>query len=33
MLDIIKIRKEPDVIKAGLKAKEVDCDAIIDRIL
>ena len=33
MLDIIKIRKEPDVIKAGMKAKEVDCDAIIDRIL
>ena len=33
MLDIIKIRKEPDVIKAGLKAKEVDCDAIIDKIL
>ena len=33
MLDIIKIRKEPDVIKAGLKAKEVDCDATIDKIL
>jgi len=33
MLDIIKIRREPDVIKAGLKAKEVDCDAIVDRIL
>ena len=33
MLDIIKIRKEPDMIKAGLKAKEVDCDAIIDKIL
>ena len=33
MLDIIKIRKEPDVIKAGLKAKEVDCDAAIDKIL
>ncbi|MBQ2855463.1 MAG: serine--tRNA ligase [Oscillospiraceae bacterium] len=33
MLDIIKIRREPDVIKAGLKAKEVDCDAIVDKIL
>jgi len=33
MLDIIKIRKEPDLIKAGLKAKEVDCDATIDQIL
>ncbi len=33
MLDIKKIKENPDAIKAGLKAKEVDCDAIIDRIL
>ena len=33
MLDINKIRFNPDEVKAGLKAKEVDCDAIIDRIL
>ena len=33
MLDIIKIRQNPDAIKAGMKAKEVDCDAIVDRIL
>jgi len=33
MLDIRKIRENPDAVKAGLKAKEVDCDAIIDRIL
>ena len=33
MLDIMKIRLNPDEVKAGLKAKEVDCDAIIDRIL
>ena len=33
MLDIMKIRLNPDQVKAGLKAKEVDCDAIIDRIL
>ena len=33
MLDIIKIRRDPDAIKQGLKAKEVDCDAVIDRIL
>ena len=33
MLDIMKIRLDPDAVKAGLKAKEVDCDAIIDRIL
>jgi len=33
MLDIKKIRENPDAVKAGLKAKEVDCDAIIDRIL
>ena len=33
MLDIRKIRENPEAIKAGLKAKEVDCDAIIDRIV
>ena len=29
----MKIRQNPDAIKAGMKAKEVDCDAIVDRIL
>ena len=33
MLDIKKIKENPDSVKAGLKAKEVDCDAIVDRIL
>ena len=33
MLDIKKIKENPDAVKAGLKAKEVDCDAIIDHIL
>ncbi len=33
MLDIKKIKENPDLVKAGLKAKEVDCDAAIDRIL
>ena len=33
MLDIKLIRENPDKIKAGLKAKEVDCDELIDRIL
>ena len=33
MLDIKKIKENPDLVKAGLKAKEVDCDAVIDRIL
>ena len=33
MLDIRKIKENPDAVKAGLKAKEVDCDEIIDRIL
>ena len=33
MLDIKRIKENPDAIKAGLKAKEVDCDAIIDKIL
>ena len=33
MLDIKKIKENPDAVKAGLKVKEVDCDAVIDRIL
>ena len=33
MLDIKKIKENPQAVKDGLKAKEVDCDAIIDRIL
>ena len=33
MLDIKKIKENPDAIKAGMKAKEVDCDAMVDKIL
>ena len=33
MLDIRRIKENPDAVKAGLHAKEVDCDATIDRIL
>ena len=33
MLDIRKIKENPDAVKAGLKAKEVDCDTIVDKIL
>ena len=33
MLDIRRIKENPDEIKNGLKAKEVDCDAAIDKIL
>ena len=33
MLDIKVIKENPDAVKTGLKAKEVDCDAIVDRIL
>ena len=33
MLDIKRIKEDPQAVKAGLKAKEVDCDAAIDRIL
>ena len=33
MLDIRKIKENPDAVKAGLKAKEVDCDAIVDKII
>lgn len=33
MIDIKRIKENPDAVKAGLRAKEVDCDAIVDRIL
>ena len=33
MLDIKRIKENPDAVKAGLKAKEVDCDAVVDKIL
>ena len=33
MLDIRKIKENPDAVKAGLKAKEVDCDVVVDKIL
>ena len=33
MIDIKKIKEDPAAVKAGLKAKEVDCDAVVDRIL
>ena len=33
MLDIRKIKENPEAVKAGLRAKEVDCDAIVDRIV
>ena len=33
MLDIKLIKENPDAVKAGLRAKEVDCDATVDRIL
>ena len=33
MLDIKKIKENPEGVKAALRAKEVDCDATIDRIL
>ena len=33
MLDIKRIKEDPAAIKAGLRAKEVDCDEIVDRIL
>lgn len=33
MLDIKRIKDNPEAVKAGLRAKEVDCDAIVDRIL
>ena len=33
MVDIRRIKEDPNAVKAGFKAKEVDCDAIVDRIL
>ena len=33
MLDIRKIKENPEAVKAGLHAKEVDCDAVVDQIL
>ena len=33
MLDIRKIKENPEEIKRLLRAKEVDCDAAVDRIL
>ena len=33
MLDIKRIKDDPAGVKAGLRAKEVDCDEQIDRIL
>ncbi len=33
MLDIKRIKENPEAVKAGLRAKEVNCDEIIDRIL
>ena len=33
MLDIKRIKDDPAAVKAGLRAKEVDCDAQVDRIL
>ena len=33
MLDIKRIKENPQAVKDGLRAKEVDCDAVVDRIL
>ena len=33
MLDIKRIRENPEEVKAGLRAKETDCDAAVDRIV
>ena len=33
MLDIKRIKDDPEAVKAGLRAKEVDCDQEVDRIL
>ena len=33
MLDIKRIKEDPDKVKAGFRAKEVECDAEVDRIL
>ena len=33
MIDIRKIKEDPDGVKAGLRAKEVDCDKTVDEII
>ncbi len=33
MIDIKRIKENPEAVKAGFRAKEVDCDATVDRIL
>ena len=33
MIDIKRIKDNPEAVKAGFRAKEVDCDAAVDRIL
>ncbi|MDD7772480.1 MAG: serine--tRNA ligase [Firmicutes bacterium] len=33
MIDIKRIKEDPEAVKAGLRAKEVDCDDAVDRIL
>ena len=33
MLDIKRIKEDPEKVKAGLRAKEVNCDQEVDRIL
>ncbi len=33
MIDIKRIKDNPEAVKAGFHAKEVDCDALVDRIL
>lgn len=33
MLDMKRIKENPEAVKAGLRAKEVDCDGVVDRIL
>ena len=33
MIDIKRIKEDPDGVKAGFHAKEIDCDEYVDRIL
>ena len=33
MIDIKRIKEDPEAVRAGLRAKEVDCDDAVDRIL
>ena len=33
MIDIKRIKDDPEAVKAGIRAKEVNCDAQVDRIL